>query len=187
MKKNNVIIVDIEKCLACKSCELACALVHSKSGVLEEAVLELPRPQRMVTVEAAGEFGVPLQCRHCEDAPCITVCPTAAIYRHSAETPVLINPDLCIGCKFCLIVCPFGVINLSRDGKAVTKCDLCTARTEVGEEPACVSACPTRALQFCEITEMLTERRRAAAKLIYAGVINPEKRDAETDDEPEKG
>jgi len=187
MKENNVIIVDIEKCLACKSCEIACALVHSKSGVLEEAVAESPRPQRMVTVEAAGEFGMPMQCRHCEDAPCQAVCPTGAIWRNEAGGPVLINTDLCIGCKFCFMVCPFGVINLSRDGKAATKCDLCIARTEAGEEPACVAACPTNALQFCELTEMLTERRRAAAKSIYAGSTNPEKTDAETEDEPEKG
>jgi carbon-monoxide dehydrogenase iron sulfur subunit len=161
---NKTIIVNIEKCLACKSCELACALVHSKSGTLEEAAAESPRPQRMVTVEAAGEFAVPLQCRHCEDAPCITVCPTAAIHRHQPNGPVLIERDRCIGCNFCLMVCPFGVIDISRDGKAVVKCDLCLALTETGQEPACVASCPTGALQFRELTELLTERRRAAAK-----------------------
>ncbi len=122
---DKVIVVNIEKCLGCKSCELACALVHSKSKVLEEAVSETPKPQRMVTVEPAGEFGVPIQCRHCEDAPCITVCPTEAIHRCGAETPVLIEQDRCIGCRLCLMVCPFGVIDVSRDGKAVVKCDVC--------------------------------------------------------------
>ncbi|MHC4574649.1 MAG: 4Fe-4S dicluster domain-containing protein, partial [Planctomycetota bacterium] len=100
------ISVNIQKCLACRSCEMACALVHSKSKVLEEAVAESPRPQRTVTVEAAGDFAVPIQCRHCEDAPCITVCPTAAIHRHQAEDPVLIDKEKCIGCRFCLTVCP---------------------------------------------------------------------------------
>ena len=181
------IVVNIEKCLACKSCEIACALVHSKSKVLEEAVAESPRPQRMVTVEAAGEYGVPMQCRHCEDAPCITVCPTEAIHRHAVNDPVLIDKDRCIGCKFCLMVCPFGVIELSRDGKAVVKCDLCIARTEIGQEPACVESCPTGALQFCELTEMLAERRRAAAKQASAAVTGPEKSTAETDNDPDKG
>ena len=74
------IMINIEKCLACKSCEIACAVVHSRSKVLQEATQEALKPQRRVTVQAAGEFAVPLQCRHCDDAPCIAVCPTAAIY-----------------------------------------------------------------------------------------------------------
>lgn len=167
---DKAIVVNIEKCLACKSCEIACALVHSKSKVLEEAIAESPRPQRMVTVEPADEFAVPIQCRHCEDAPCVTVCPTAAIHRHEVNGPVLIDKDMCIGCRFCLMVCPFGVINISRDGKAVVKCDLCIERTAAGEEPACVEACPTGALQFCELTELLVKRRREAAKQAWASV-----------------
>jgi len=163
MEMAKAIVVNIEKCLACKSCEIACALAHSKSKVLEEAVAESPRPQRMVTVEAAGEYGVPMQCRHCEDAPCITVCPTTAIHRHGAEDPVLINPELCIGCKFCLMVCPFGVISISRDGKAVVKCDLCVDRTKTGIQPACVEACPTKALELADEKELAADKRKLAA------------------------
>lgn len=181
-----IIAVNIEKCLACRSCEIACALVHSKSKVLQEAVEESPKPQRMVTVEAAGEFAVPMQCRHCEDAPCITVCPTAAIHRHETNGPVLIEQDRCIGCKFCLIVCPFGVIDVSHDGKAVAKCDLCIERTEAGEEPACVASCPTGALQFCELTELLVERRRAAARRVSKEMAVSNKTTMETKDGPEK-
>ena len=163
------IVVNIEKCLACKSCEIACALAHSKSKVLEEAVVESPKPQRMVTVEAAEEYGVPIQCRHCEDAPCITVCPTAAIHRHAANDPVLIDKDRCIGCKFCLMVCPFGVIEVSRDGKAVVKCDLCTERIKAGQEPACVEACPTKALKLADEEELAAgKRRRAAQELVIS-------------------
>lgn len=187
MKKNKAIVINIEKCLACKSCEIACAVAHSKAGVLEEAITEWPKPQSRVTVEAAGEFGVPMQCRHCEDAPCITVCPTAAIHRDEVNAPVLIEQDRCIGCRFCLMVCPFGVIDISRDGKAVTKCDLCIVRTEAGQQPACVESCPTGALQFCELTEILIERRRAAAKQAWAGMSRSEKTAEETKSEPEKG
>lgn len=158
------IVVDIEKCLACKSCELACALAHSKSKVLEEALIESPRPQRRVTVEAVGEFAVPIQCRHCDDAPCITVCPTAAIHRHNVNDPVLINRDLCIGCRFCLVVCPFGVIDITRDGKAVVKCDLCLERTRAGEQPACVEACPTKALKLADEKELANRKRKLTAQ-----------------------
>lgn len=161
---SKTIMINIEKCLACKSCELACALVHSKSGVLEEAVAELPSPQRMVNVEPTGEFGIPMQCRHCAEAPCVSVCPTAAMHRDEINSPVLIDKDRCIGCRDCLLVCPFGAIDLARDGRAVVKCDLCIERTKTGENPACVQSCPTGALQFCELTKSLIERRRAAAR-----------------------
>jgi carbon-monoxide dehydrogenase iron sulfur subunit len=173
---DKAIVVNIEKCLACKSCEIACALAHSKSKVLEEAIAESPKPQRMVTVESADEFSVPIQCRHCEDAPCITICPTEAIHRHTANDPVLIDRDKCIGCKFCLMVCPFGVIEISRDGKAVVKCDLCIEQTKAGEEPMCVASCPTGALQFCELTELLAKRRHSAAKQALAAATEAKKK-----------
>lgn len=160
---DKAIVVNIEKCLACKSCEIACAVAHSKAGVLEEAITESPTPQRRVTVEPVEYFSVPLQCRHCEDAPCITVCPTAAIHRPSADSPVLIAQDRCIGCRFCLMVCPFGVINISRDGKAVVKCDLCIERTKAGQEPACVEACPTKALKIGSEKELAAGKRQLTA------------------------
>jgi carbon-monoxide dehydrogenase iron sulfur subunit len=184
---DKTIVVNIKKCLACRSCEIACAIEHSKSKVLEEAVAETPGPQRRVSVESAGEYGVPLQCRHCEDAPCITVCPTQAIHRDADHAPVLIAQDKCIGCKFCLMVCPFGVIDISHDGKAVVKCDLCIQRTEAGQEPACVAGCPTGALQFCELTEMLIERRRSAAKQAWDAAGKSEQVVSETKDGHGKG
>ncbi|MHC4792118.1 MAG: 4Fe-4S dicluster domain-containing protein [Planctomycetota bacterium] len=175
------ITVNIEKCLACKSCEVACALAHSKSKVLEEAVAESPKPQRRVMVEAAGEFGVPIQCRHCEDAPCITVCPTGAIHRHQVNDPVLIDKDKCIGCKFCLVVCPFGAIDITRDGKAVVKCDLCIERTKAGQEPACVEACPTKALKLADEEELAAGKRRRAAQELVISTQKSNKRKGDTE------
>jgi len=158
------IMVIVEKCLACKGCEIACALAHCKSQVLEEAITEQPKPQRRVTVEAAGELGVPMQCRHCQDAPCIAVCPTAAMHREQVDGPVLIDQEKCIGCKFCIMVCPFGVINVSNSGKAIVKCDLCIERLKVGEEPACIEACPTKALLLADEKDLAAGRRQRSAK-----------------------
>ena len=158
------IMVNIVKCLACKNCEIACAIAHSKSGILEEAIEERPIPKTRVVVEAAGELAVPLQCRHCEDAPCISVCPTEAIHRPKADGPVLIEQDKCIGCKFCLMACPFGVIDISNDGKVMIKCDLCIERTKAGQEPACVEACPTKALKLANEKDFLAQKRRLAAQ-----------------------
>ena len=164
MKMGKLIMVNIEKCLACKSCEIACAVAHSKSKILEESIKEHPTPQRRVTVEAVGELAVPLQCRHCEDAPCILICPTAAIHRNQADGPVLIEQDKCIGCKFCLMVCPFGVIDVSTDGKVIIKCDLCIERTRAGHEPACVEACPTGALELANEKDLAAQKRQLAAQ-----------------------
>jgi carbon-monoxide dehydrogenase iron sulfur subunit len=158
------IMVNIEKCLACRSCELACAVAHSISGILEDAITEHPKPQKRVTIEAAAEYSVPMQCRHCEDAPCITVCPTSAIQREKADGPVLIKQDRCIGCKFCLIACPFGVIDISKDNRIIIKCDLCVERIEAGKVPACIEACPTKALEFVYDKNLVAGRRHRAAK-----------------------
>lgn len=165
------IFVDIDKCLACKGCEIACALAHSQSGILEEAISEHPKPQSRIAVEAAGELGVPLQCRHCEDAPCITVCPTKAIGRNTPESPVLIDNDLCIGCRFCIAVCPFGVIELSRDNKVMIKCDLCIKRIKKQSKPACVEACPTGALMLIDEHDWAAGKRRKAARELIESVL----------------
>jgi len=154
------ILIDPKKCLGCKTCELQCAIVHSKSKNLIKAICEKPLPQTRIRVEAAEDLSVPLQCRHCEDAPCVKICPTKATVKSEPEGPVLIKDELCIGCKWCVLVCPFGVIRISREGAAVTKCDLCFERLEKGEFPACVAACPSKALQFKSIEELSKDKRK---------------------------
>lgn len=164
-----VIVVDNQRCLGCRSCMLECAMAHTEAKTLIEAISSDTPPQPRIYIEPVGKFGMPLQCRHCEDAPCMTVCPTEAIQRLSPDSPVLLDADRCIGCRFCMFACPFGIIDLSRDGKAVIKCDMCIQRTEAGELPACVAACPTRALSFVELDDHLRQRRREAAQMLAGG------------------
>jgi carbon-monoxide dehydrogenase iron sulfur subunit len=165
-----VIIVDEQRCLGCKTCMIACAMAHTDAETLAEALGAQTPPQARLHVMPGGRFGVPLQCRHCEDAPCVAICPTEAIRRASEDgPPVLMDRDRCIGCRMCMIVCPFGVIDTARDGKAMIKCDLCIKRTEAGELPACVAACPTKALRFVELDDHLRQRRREVAALVTAG------------------
>ncbi len=157
---NYLIMIDTEKCLGCKSCELQCAVAHSESKDLFGAIGEDPLPEHRVTVESMGELALPLQCRHCENAPCVNICPTHALYRAGPQQPVMIKEELCIGCKWCILVCPFGVIGMNREGKAAVKCDLCFERIEAGKEPACVEACPTGALSFVKIEEVIKKKKR---------------------------
>jgi len=149
------IVFDKNKCLGCKTCELACAVVHSKSKNLHKAVNEFPTPQYRIDVVASGGFSIPLQCRHCDDAPCVKICPTNALIKDESGI-VLYKENKCIGCKYCILVCPFGSIKINSKGKLITKCDLCIERLKNGDMPACVSSCPTKALKFTTPSESLT-------------------------------
>lgn len=163
-KHERLLFTDITRCMACHSCELACAVAHSASRALAEAIQEEPRASARLSIETADGTPVPLQCRHCEDAPCVAICPTSAIEKLGPNQPVILHEERCIGCKFCVVVCPFGVMTLRRDGKVALKCDLCIERLDAGEDPACVSACPTGALHFESLDAWLVKRRKAAAR-----------------------
>jgi len=145
------IIVDLSLCTGCKTCELQCALMRdSLSQKLPEAIYEDITPLTRVNVEPLGEeASLPLQCRHCQEAPCLDACPSGALHRGDNGT-VLYSESRCIGCWMCVMVCPFGVVAPRRTAKKVIKCDRCTGM----EEPYCVAACPTGALLFVEAGQL---------------------------------
>ncbi len=152
------ILVDAPRCLGCHTCELACAVAHSKTRTLFGAVLAGERPPVAVDVLQHASTRFPLQCRHCSDAPCTKVCMAGALVRDEATGGVLCIEERCIGCMMCAMVCPFGAVGESPSHKAV-KCDLC-AHTGEGV-PSCVAACPTGALSFEEVEGFSDRRRRA--------------------------
>lgn len=155
-----MIVIDPEKCLACRTCELECAIEHSKSKEFKKAINEKPLPEPRINVESYEGIVTPLQCRHCEDAPCVKACPTKALERENTESPVLIKDELCIGCKLCIIACPFGVINMNADSKVAIKCDLCAERLKRGEVPACVEGCPTKAIKFIPTKDVVKKKQK---------------------------
>lgn len=151
------ILVRLERCLGCLSCQIACAVGHSQSKTLFGAILERPAPRYRVHVAAGEGFNLPLQCRQCEDAPCVQACMSGAMRR--GDGGVVVDEANCVGCWMCVMVCPFGVITPTPE-KVAAKCDLCAAEPE----PRCVQACPTRALVYTEGPELVEERRRAVAR-----------------------
>lgn len=155
------IVVKLGRCLGCKTCELACSVEHSQTKNLVDAIQETPPPSSRISVEQGDNFAVPLQCRQCENAPCVAVCPTKALHRTDQESPVLIDHDLCVGCQACVLACPFGVIRMDRFSRAIIKCDQCFERIERGELPACVASCPVKALEFKSLDEVTREKRGA--------------------------
>jgi len=108
-------------------------------------------------------------CKHCSNAGCLEVCPTGAIIRNEFGD-VYVQPDICNGCGYCQVACPFGVIEVSeRDGRA-WKCTLCYDRQKDGLTPACAKACPTQSIQFGEIDELRDRARARVAMLHERGV-----------------
>jgi len=167
-----IVYVDPKKCLACRTCEVTCALQHSGYRDIFEAIEDDAPLQKRVRVEEVGDISMPLQCRHCEDAPCIEVCPTGAIEQQDGKGPVMVNEELCIGCKFCVLACPFGVISIGHKGRAAIKCDLCAERLEENLPPACVDACPSKALHFIPMDSLTKGRRKNLARALVDGLKN---------------
>lgn len=158
-----------ERCVACKSCEIACAVEHSQSKTLAGAILETPPPQRRINVEGVGAYSYPSRCQHCSDAACITACPTGAMQRDGGTDKVFSDHDKCIGCWMCVVVCPFGGVTADPVGKKAVKCDGCPERTARGEAPACVAACPTDTLLYLTPEEFAAQRRQATARAAVCG------------------
>lgn len=162
------VMIRPELCMGCRSCEIACAVEHSESKNLFGAVMEKPAPRKRIYVEYIPEYSasIPMTCRHCEDAPCTTVCPTKAMKQDKIRRVVIHNPDICIGCWTCSMVCNYGVIGRQKEARVAVKCDLCPGR----EIPACVEACPTNALVFSEVKELSGVKRAEAALKLARGM-----------------
>ena len=153
-----VIRVDAGRCTGCKTCEIECALAHSKTKELVAAAIGEPEIRPRINVRKMGDMAVPVQCRHCEDAPCVEACPNDALTRDASAQAVIYDRDKCQGAGECFGACPYGVLEEGPDGLVLTKCDLCAEQVADGGSPACVSSCPTGALQLVELDESVSHR-----------------------------
>jgi Fe-S-cluster-containing dehydrogenase component len=144
MEKKSLLIF-ANDCTGCHACEVACKQEHG-IGV----------GPRLIRVIEKSPFSIPVYCRHCAKPPCKDACPVEAITRN-ARGIVLINEDLCIGCKACVEACPFGAMQYDEDREIAMKCDLCIERLEAGEEPACKKACPAHCIFFGDMKGLSDE------------------------------
>lgn len=147
-----MLMIHPDKCTGCRNCELACSFQHE--GAFRPGATRV----HALTWEREG-FSVPMMCQQCDDAACVKVCPTGAMH-YSASTPNLVelDTDVCIGCKMCVIACPFGNARYDSVARAIAKCDTCDGA------PQCVAMCPNGALEFVEDAEQTRSRKRAFAE-----------------------
>ena len=152
------VLVDTTRCIGCRACEVACGEEHDLfvPDVLNDGALEEHRKtsvkQWMVVNKYETEKGdvfVKRQCMHCYQAACATACPTEAM-KKTEQGPVTWNGNKCIGCRYCMVSCPFEMPKFEYNewNPKLQKCTMCFERLEEGQKPACVEACPTDTLMF---------------------------------------
>ena len=172
------VFVNPERCIGCKQCQIACAVEHSQNKTLYQAIFEerKPRPRILVAPGIYLDTSFPNKCRHCDPAPCMTVCPSGAISRDASTDSVIVDGDKCISCAMCALVCPFDVITFysspktKLDKTVAIKCDHCVERQGRDEVPACVEACKVGALMFGEINELVKMARTKLAQAVSVAV-----------------
>ncbi len=134
------------------------------AGAIERRIAQ---PERVVDTFTGGFLGdhrwlmMSDVCKHCTNAGCLEACPTGAIIRNEFGD-VYVQPDICNGCGYCVIACPFGVIGMNEQDGRAWKCTLCYDRQRDGLEPACAKVCPTQSIQFGDVDEL---RERAYARV----------------------
>ncbi|MDY7574852.1 formate dehydrogenase subunit beta [Actimicrobium sp. CCI2.3] len=178
-------LIDVSKCIGCKACQSACMEwndlrdeVGDNSGVYDN-----PRDltgsswtvMRFSEVEEAGKLEWLIRkdgCMHCEDPGCLKACPAPGAIVQYANGIVDFNQDLCIGCGYCIAGCPFDVPRISKIDDKAYKCSLCSDRVAVGQEPACVKACPTGSIMFGTKEAMITQAEERVVDLKERGYDN---------------
>jgi Fe-S-cluster-containing dehydrogenase component/formate-dependent nitrite reductase membrane component NrfD len=153
-------VIDQTRCIGCHACTVACK---------EENRVPLGAARTWVKYVEKGEFPnsrryfAVLRCNHCDDAPCVTICPTLALYRRQ-DGIVDFARDRCIGCKSCMQACPYDALYIDPDSQTAAKCHFCAHRVERGLEPACVIVCPVQAIIAGDLDDPASEVARVLGR-----------------------
>ena len=161
------LMVNTQDCIGCNTCEVACKQEH-----------DLPVGPRWIRVhrddprEIEGKVQLRYlvsHCLHCSRPSCKDACPVDAIMKRE-DGVVLIDEELCIGCKDCIEACPLGVVQFDEEKNVAQKCDLCVRRLDEGSLPACVAACPSHCIYYGDIAEVTEKIRKQRLIIWYKGV-----------------
>ena len=154
---DKALVINHEKCTGCRLCELVCAVKHD--GISNPTRSRI----RVMKWEMEGLY-IPMSCHQCEDAPCMNGCPVGAISRNEELNRVEVDYDICIGCRTCVSVCPFGAMTYNAVDRKVIKCDLCDG------DPQCARFCEVQAIEYVSAADVSIDiKRNAALRLKEAG------------------
>jgi formate dehydrogenase iron-sulfur subunit len=163
------ILVDVTACTGCERCVAACVKENGLEVSMADADRSIVRDglsaHRWSTVVKVGEGRFARKsCMHCLDPSCVSACLVGAITK-SPEGPVVYDPRKCIGCRYCMLACPFQIPRYEWDKTVpfMRKCDMCASRLEKDERPACVEACPQHALDFGNREDLLSRAEKRIA------------------------
>lgn len=159
---------DLSRCSGCMACVVACMDQNDipADGRSFREVVQLEEGK----YPAALIHFVSMACFHCMDAPCIQVCPRGAISREKSMGVVVVDEKICIGCRSCSMVCPFGAPRFY-PGEKMKKCNLCIDRIRAGMEPACVHTCTTRALGFGPLDRLSKDKTKKASRRMLGAFL----------------
>lgn len=152
---------DQELCTGCKACQIACKDKHDLPiGVNWRRVVEYTGGSWTTSGDTFSQnvftYYTSVACNHCENPVCMQVCPTTAMTQREDGT-LYVDDDKCVGCRYCEWACPYSAPQFNAETGNMTKCDLCYDYRETGQDPACVSACPSRALDWGPIEDLRAE------------------------------
>jgi formate dehydrogenase iron-sulfur subunit len=161
---SKALLYDATMCIGCKQCEQACA---ERNGLPydDQIAAETKQSEHKFTVVLSeGDKFMRRLCMNCQDPTCASVCPVGA-FRKTADGPVTYEASRCIGCRYCMLACPFSVpkYEWSKALPLVRKCDMCADRVAKGEQTACAAICPTGATKFGERDALIAEARQRIA------------------------
>jgi formate dehydrogenase iron-sulfur subunit len=162
------ILTDVTKCIGCLECVSACKeqndlpMDHPRTWQKNDGLSSVNWTS---VLHKPGDHFVRKQCRHCLDPACASACPVGALHR-TPEGPVVYDSNKCLGCRYCMMACPYGIPRYDWDSQVpyVRKCIMCYDRIKEGKQPACTEACPEKATIFGSREEMIEEARRRLAE-----------------------
>ena len=164
-------VVDLQKCIGCQACTLACIM---ENAVPENSFRTLVSTYEVHEGAHTGTYMLPRLCNHCEEPPCIPVCPVGATFKR-ADGIVVVDGDRCVGCAYCVQACPYDARFINHDTGKADKCTFCSHRVEAGLLPACVETCVGGARIFGDLNDAssdISRRLKAAAGTV--SVLKPE-------------
>jgi anaerobic carbon-monoxide dehydrogenase iron sulfur subunit len=145
--RDKVLVIDHEKCTGCRQCEMVCSVFHNGASNPSRSRI------RVIKWENVG-FYLPMTCQNCEKPFCTEVCPTKACHRDVEAQTVTIDKEKCIGCRTCIIACPFGAPSFDTKDRVTIKCDYCNG------DPQCVAFCETKAVDYIDADRVNLKKMR---------------------------